>query len=199
MDAVCFWPQPTTIKELQCFLGFSNFYNHFIKNYSSITAPLTSLLKSTPNSLPWNHSRIPAPQGKLYHWSIVCPPLPRQPVTVEVDALTSGVEAVLSQQQGTTSWLHLFDFFSMKLIPLLYNYDIGNHELRTMKLALEEWRHWLEGVCHKCKIWKIFVKSKIQPKTCHMGCLYHSLWFYNFLPSKDQESQGRCIVMSPHS
>lgn len=36
----------------------------------------------------------------------------------------------------------------MKLIPLLQNYDIGNHELRTVKLVLEEWRHWLEGVCH---------------------------------------------------
>ncbi len=25
------------------------------------------------------------------------------------------------------------------------NYDVGNWELLTVKLALEEWRHWLEG------------------------------------------------------
>ncbi len=28
------------------------------------------------------------------------------------------------------------------------NYDIGNRELLAIKLALEEWRHWLEGAQH---------------------------------------------------
>ncbi|KAK3517182.1 hypothetical protein QTP70_000778 [Hemibagrus guttatus] len=28
------------------------------------------------------------------------------------------------------------------------NYDIGNRELLAVKLALEEWRHWLEGAKH---------------------------------------------------
>lgn len=36
------WPQPTTVKELQGFLGFANFYRCFITQYSQITAPLTS-------------------------------------------------------------------------------------------------------------------------------------------------------------
>ncbi|KAK3559853.1 hypothetical protein QTP86_021422 [Hemibagrus guttatus] len=38
------WPEPTTIKELQRFLGFANFYRWLIHNYSSIASPLTSLL-----------------------------------------------------------------------------------------------------------------------------------------------------------
>lgn len=25
------------------------------------------------------------------------------------------------------------------------SYDVGNKEVLTVKLALEEWRHWLEG------------------------------------------------------
>ncbi len=29
--------------------------------------------------------------------------------------------------------------------PAERNYDIGNRELLAVKLALEEWRHWLEG------------------------------------------------------
>lgn len=28
------------------------------------------------------------------------------------------------------------------------NYDMGNHELLAMKLALEEWWHWLEGTTY---------------------------------------------------
>src|SRR6201992_416543 len=31
------WPPPTSVKELQSFLGFANFYRQFIDNYSGIT------------------------------------------------------------------------------------------------------------------------------------------------------------------
>ncbi|KAL0172102.1 hypothetical protein M9458_032413, partial [Cirrhinus mrigala] len=44
VTAVASWPEPTTIKELQRFLGFANFYRRFIQDYSLITAPLTNLL-----------------------------------------------------------------------------------------------------------------------------------------------------------
>ncbi len=36
-------------------------------------------------------------------------------------------------------------FFSHRLSPAERNYDIGNRELLAVKLALEEWCHWLEG------------------------------------------------------
>ncbi|XP_026089767.1 uncharacterized protein LOC113063637 [Carassius auratus] len=45
------WPIPTTIKELQRFLGFSDVYRRFIHNYSSIACPLTSLLKNKPSAV----------------------------------------------------------------------------------------------------------------------------------------------------
>ncbi|SJL17387.1 uncharacterized protein ARMOST_20937 [Armillaria ostoyae] len=35
------WPTPLKKKELQLFLGFTNFYQKFIKNYSKIVCPLT--------------------------------------------------------------------------------------------------------------------------------------------------------------
>ncbi|KAK3570544.1 hypothetical protein QTP86_022080 [Hemibagrus guttatus] len=40
--AVMEWPAPTTVRELQHFLGFANFYRRFIRNYSSVVGPLTS-------------------------------------------------------------------------------------------------------------------------------------------------------------
>ncbi|KAI5608620.1 hypothetical protein C0J50_6594, partial [Silurus asotus] len=45
VKAVWDWPIPETIKELQRFLGFANFYRRFIQGYSRIAAPLTSLLR----------------------------------------------------------------------------------------------------------------------------------------------------------
>lgn len=39
------WPAPHTIKELQGFLGLTNFYRRFIAGYSRIVAPLTALTR----------------------------------------------------------------------------------------------------------------------------------------------------------
>ncbi|MBW0572593.1 hypothetical protein O181_112308 [Austropuccinia psidii MF-1] len=39
------WPPPRNLKALQLFLGFANFYHHFIKNYSKKISSLTNFLK----------------------------------------------------------------------------------------------------------------------------------------------------------
>ncbi len=53
VQAVTEWPQPSIVKELQRFLGFANFYRRFIRNYSTVASPLTSLLKGKPTKLRW--------------------------------------------------------------------------------------------------------------------------------------------------
>ncbi|KAK3557714.1 hypothetical protein QTP86_000334 [Hemibagrus guttatus] len=72
-------------------------------------------------------------------------PDPNIPFLVVVDASSCGVEAVLSQKHGSPSKLHPCAFYSRKLTR---NYDVGNRELLSIKAALEEWRHWLEGARH---------------------------------------------------
>ncbi len=150
VEAIKTWPKPTTIKELQRFLGFSNFYRRFIHNYSSITAPLTNLLKSKPKSLFWTPeatSAMKTLQNAFMSAPLLVHPDPQKPFIVEVDASTSDVGAVLSQQQGNPR-LHPCAAFSRKLSSAEQNYDIGNRELLAIKLALEEWRQWLEGARH---------------------------------------------------
>ena len=53
VKAIAEWPTPTCVKELQSFLGTTNFYRKFIRGYSSITAPLTELFKQD-RSFEWN-------------------------------------------------------------------------------------------------------------------------------------------------
>ncbi|KAL0199846.1 hypothetical protein M9458_003033, partial [Cirrhinus mrigala] len=45
LEAVRAWPLPTSLKQLQRFLGFANFYRRFIRGLSSTAAPLTALTK----------------------------------------------------------------------------------------------------------------------------------------------------------
>ena len=43
IHAILDWPEPQKVKDVQSFLGFANFYQRFIHNYSEITVPLTRL------------------------------------------------------------------------------------------------------------------------------------------------------------
>ena len=37
------WQTPSSLRDVQCFLGFANFYRKFIKNYSNLFLPLIQL------------------------------------------------------------------------------------------------------------------------------------------------------------
>ena len=43
--AITEWPRPRSVKEVQSFLGFANFYRKFIEHYSAIASPLTYLTR----------------------------------------------------------------------------------------------------------------------------------------------------------
>ena len=47
IEVVKKWPEPKSVRDIQVFLGFANFYWQFIQGFSKIAAPLTSMLKTT--------------------------------------------------------------------------------------------------------------------------------------------------------
>ncbi|KAL0163553.1 hypothetical protein M9458_039306, partial [Cirrhinus mrigala] len=137
VSAVVSWPEPTTIKELQRFLGFANFYRRFIQNYGLITTPFTNLLSGKPRTLLWTPEAAEAfhsLKSAFTQAPLLTHPDPDLSFMVEVDASTTGYH-------GTP-----------KLSPAERNYDIGNRELLAIKLALEEWWHWLEGAIHPFQV-----------------------------------------------
>ncbi len=137
VQAVVNWPTPDSRKALQRFLGFANFYQWFISNFSQLAAPLTALT-STKTPFRWSSAaEVSAP--------ILVAPDPSRQFVVEVDASEVGVGAVLSQRTSADGKMHPCAYFYHRLSPAERNYDIGNRELLAVKLALEEWHHWLEG------------------------------------------------------
>ncbi|KAK3527541.1 hypothetical protein QTP86_026647 [Hemibagrus guttatus] len=121
------WPAPSTIRELQRFLGFANFYRRFIRNYSSVAAPLTSLLRGKPKKLNWTDQARAAFQRLKSSFTtapILCHPDPDRPFLVEVDASSSGLGAVHSQQHGDPRRVHPCAFYSRKLTTAEVNYNV---------------------------------------------------------------------------
>lgn len=153
--AVTSWSVPENRKKLQQFLGFANFYRKFIRNYSTVASPLTALT-STKQPFTWTPAANKAFSNLKARFTsapiLQMPDTDRQFV-VELDASDVGVGAVLSQQAAVDGKLHPCAFFSHRLSPSERNYDIGNRELLAVKLALEEWRHWLDGSTVPFLVW----------------------------------------------
>ncbi len=155
IEAVAMWPVPDSRKALQRFLGFSNFYRRYIRNFGQIAAPLTALT-STKVIFRWNPDAqvaFDALKSRFVSAPVLLVPDPESQFIVEVDASDVGVGAVLSQRSLCDGKVHPCAFFSRRLSPAEHNYDIGNKELLAVRLALGEWRHWLEGSAQPFLVW----------------------------------------------
>ncbi|XP_063797831.1 uncharacterized protein LOC134965275 [Pseudophryne corroboree] len=91
VQAIRDWSVPSTLKGIQRFLGFANFYRKCIKNYSSIVAAITALTHKGANPLYWTPEATKAfPDLKHAFMSapILHQPDLSRPFQVEVDALS---------------------------------------------------------------------------------------------------------------
>ncbi|KAI3364035.1 hypothetical protein L3Q82_010864 [Scortum barcoo] len=104
------------------------------------------------------------PEKSVFEWTpkaeeaftiapILTVPDPVLQFMVEVDASNKGVGAVLYQRSATENCIHPCAYLSRKLTPAERNYDMGNRELLVIKIALEEWRHCLEGAEQSFIVW----------------------------------------------
>ena len=94
------WPKPRKVKDVQSFLGFTNFYHCFIYNYLDIALPLTCL---TPKGTPWIFSDDCCKSFKFLKNSFTTAPIlvhwePNQPLVVETDASDYTLAAIISMQ-----------------------------------------------------------------------------------------------------
>ncbi len=46
IEAIRDWPEPQSVRDIQVFLDFANFYRRFIQNFSRIAVPLTLILQT---------------------------------------------------------------------------------------------------------------------------------------------------------
>ncbi|KAI7810722.1 Pol polyprotein [Triplophysa rosa] len=155
IEAAAKWPIPDSRREVQRFLGFANFYLRFIRNFGQIAAPLTAL-NSSKVSFRWNQNAQVAfdtLKSRFVSAPVLSVPDPDRQFIVEVDASGVGVGAILSQRSAHDGKVHPCAYFSHRLCPAERNYDIGNRELLVVKLALGEWRHWLEGAAQPFLFW----------------------------------------------
>ena len=146
VQTICDWPEPHKVKDIQSFLGFANFYHHFIFNYSDIVMPLTRL---THKGAPWNFSKkCHRSFNALKHAFTMAPVLTHfildVPITVETDASDYAVTGILSITLDDGQ-IHPVAFYSRTLTAPKLNYDTHDQELLAIFKAFRIWHHYLEG------------------------------------------------------
>ena len=150
VDSIKDWPTPKSVKDVQTFLGFANFYRRFIYNYAAIANGLTSLTRTKDNpKFTWT----PAAEesfNNLKNAFTTAPFLrhfdPKLPITLTTDASDFATAAILSQPHNGK--LHPVAFHSHKLQPPEENYGTPDKEMLAIVEAFRKWRHYLEGAAH---------------------------------------------------
>ncbi|WVY90886.1 hypothetical protein V8G54_036400 [Vigna mungo] len=138
--AVRAWPQPSNLKQLRGFLGLIGYYRRFVKQYASIVAPLTELLKK--DGFHWTEKATAAfEQLKLAMTfaPILAIPNFKEPFVLETDASGMVVGVVLSQNQ------HPIAYFSKKMSHRMQKQSAYVRELYAVTETLAKFRHYLLG------------------------------------------------------
>jgi len=144
---VCDWPTLENRTDVQVFIGFVNFYRHFIWDFSTIARPLFDLTRSD-KAWNWDTKKQDAFEhlkAAVTTAPVLVSPQDSEPFCIKADSSDFASGAVLSQQLPEEEKWHSVAFYSKSLSPVEWNYKIHNKEMLAIIRALEEWRHFLEG------------------------------------------------------
>jgi hypothetical protein len=135
------WMPPTTVSEVQSFLGLDGYHRRFIPNFSRIMKPITELLKKG-NKYVWSEACDEAFKylKKLLTTSpVLAQPDTTKPFDVYCDASGTGLGGVLMQEARVIS-------YSLRQLRRHEEYyPTHDLELAVVVMALRTWRHYLLG------------------------------------------------------
>lgn len=138
VSAVEEYPVPTTKKELQRFLGLVGYYRSFCKNFSTVVAPLTDLLKGNTQFI-WSSKCQKAFENiksVLCSSPVLAAPLMDRPFELQVDESDVGAGAVLLQKD-MNGVERPVSFYSKKFNAFQLNYSVIEEETLALIWALQ--------------------------------------------------------------
>jgi len=148
------WKEPKDVKELRSFLGLTNYYRKFIKDYAKIANPLTDLLKEkqpyiweTKQQQSFNDLKI-----KLSSAPVLSTINYENQLILTTDASDVCIGGVLNQITNIEKPNQIIKmekqpiaFESRKLRIHEKNYPTHDKELLAIIHCLKIWRHYLHG------------------------------------------------------
>ncbi|WVZ90444.1 hypothetical protein U9M48_036746 [Paspalum notatum var. saurae] len=145
VEVVLNWKQPETVTGIRSFLGLAGYYRRFIKDFSKIAKPMTSLTKKNAKFIwsPKCEEGFQELRKLLTTAPVLAQPDVTKPFDVYCDASGQGLGCVLMQEGRVIAYA------SRQLRKHEANYPTHDLELAAVVHALKIWRHYLLGnTCH---------------------------------------------------
>jgi len=154
VEAIRNWKPPCTVKGIQSFLGFCNFYRRFIRDYGVVAKPLVRLTKNnTPFVFDDNCTEaFEELKDRLTSSPILRHYDPDLESILETDASDGVVAGVLSQLHLDGEWYPMA-FFSKTMAPAECNYKVHDKEMLAIVRSLSQWRAELGSTDSRIKIY----------------------------------------------
>jgi hypothetical protein len=140
------WSPPKNIPEIRSFLGLAGYYRRFIKGFSKIVKPLTTLLEKG-KEFKWDEkcqASFEELKKRLTTTPVLIMPDIHKGFDVYCDAYQQGLGCVLMQEGKVVAYA------SRQLRKHEQNYPTHDLELAAVVHALKIWRHYMIG--NKCQI-----------------------------------------------
>lgn len=148
VSAVARFPKPTSVKDVQCFLGLTGHFRKFVPQYATIARPLSQLLKNGVTFVFGEDQErafdqlktilIKDPVLKLYKIGAE--------TEVHTDASQYGLGAILMQKDTEDNSWHPIHYASWKTIGAEERYTSYELEVLAIIKALRKFRVYLLGI-----------------------------------------------------
>jgi len=148
VEGILNWSAPQSVKDVQMFIGFANFYRHLVEHFSKVCKPITDTLKTKEGKHLWywgeeQDKAFSQLKRRFTSAPILAHFYPDRNTVIETDATDFAQGGILSQYLEKR--LHPVAFHSRKLNDAERNYEIHNKELLAILEAFREWKHYLLG------------------------------------------------------
>jgi len=154
VDGVLSWLEPRNVKDVRKFLGLTNYYRRFIKNFAQVARPMNVLMRKDIK-WQWEEEQQKAFDELKRVFTtrpvLAAPDLDKE-FRVEADASNYTTSRVLSMKGSDELWRPVA-FISKSLSDTERNYEIHNKEMLAVVRCLKAWRHFLKGATMKFEIW----------------------------------------------
>ena len=164
--------EPRCSKQLRSFLGLTNYYRRFIKNYAEIVSPLYAATSGCEKTLQWTEAcstSFKLLKKTLCNAPILDYPRPNRTFILDTDASFGAIGAVLSQlkENGDET---VIAYGSRHLTSHEKGYCVTRKELLALHEYVVYFRQYLYGKSfvartdHKALIFMSTTKKPISPK-----------------------------------